>query len=152
MSEEIEDIFDPKHNHHITSAYSGTKESIYNVIVKEKHMFPTMFHFFSLGLVYGILHNKKSEKSKVGDIIYFSRISNEKIKDVINICYMILNDGRKQSEIISEMMEYADGGIEALYEIYEKNGSFQLPMLIEDSKSIWPERVKKLHNINSEDQ
>jgi len=151
MSEEIEDIFDPKHNHHITSAYSGTKESIYNVIVKEKHMFPTMFHFFSLGLVYGILHNKKSDKAKVGDIIYLSRISDEKIKDIINICYMILNDGRKQSEIISEMMEYADGGIESLNEIWEKNKSFQLPMLIEESKNMWKERVKELHNINHED-
>jgi len=151
MSEEIEDIFDPKHSHHITSAHSGTKESIYNEIVKEKQLFPSMFHFFSLGLVYGILHNKKSDKPKVGDIIYLSRISNEKIKDVINICYMILNDGRKQNEIISEMMDYADGGIEALYEIWGKNKSFQLPMLIEESKSIWKERVKELHNINFED-
>ena len=48
-------------------------------------------------------------------------------------------------------MSFADGGIEALYEIYEKNGSFQIPMLIEDSKDIWTKRVKQLHNINIED-
>ena len=64
---------------------------------------------------------------------------------------MSLNDGRNQTEIVSEMMSFADGGIEALYEIYEKNGSFQIPMLIEDSKDIWAKRVKQLHNINIED-
>ena len=37
------------------------------------------------------------------------------------------------------------------YKIYEKNGSFQIPMLIEDSKDIWAKRVKQLHNINIED-
>ena len=89
MSEQLGDIFDPKNNYHITSAHSGTDDSIYNIIVKQKQLFPTMFHFFSLGLVYGILHNKKSEKSRVGDIIRFSQISNEDVRDVINICYMI---------------------------------------------------------------
>ena len=64
---------------------------------------------------------------------------------------MSLNDGRNQTEIVSEMMSFADGGIEALYKIYEKNGSFQIPMLIEDSKDIWAKRVKQLHNINIED-
>ena len=134
-SEEIEDIFGSKNNYQVTSAHSGTEDSIYNIIVKEKKMFPSMYHFFALGLVYGILHNKKSEKTR----------------DVINICYMSLNDGRNQTEIVSEMMSFADGGIEALYEIYEKNGSFQIPMLIEDSKDIWAKRVKQLHNINIED-
>ena len=151
MSDEINDIFTSKNSYQITSAHSGTDDSIYNIIVKQKEMLPSMYHFFALGLVYGILHNKKSDKTRTGDIIRINQISNEKIKDVINICYMILNDGREQTEIVSEMMSFADGGIEALYEIYEKNGSFQLPMLIEDSKNIWSERVKELHNINLED-
>ena len=150
-SEEIEDIFGSKNNYQVTSAYSGTEDSIYNIIVKEKKMFPSMYHFFALGLVYGILHNKKSEKTRGGDIIRIDNISDEKTRDVINICYMSLNDGRNQTEIVSEMMSFADGGIEALYEIYEKNGSFQIPMLIEDSKDIWAKRVKQLHNINIED-
>ena len=114
-------------------------------------MFPSMYHFWALGLVYGILHNKKSDKTKTGDIIRINQINNEKIRDVIGICYMILDDGREQTEIVSEMMSYADGGIEVLYETYDKNGSFQLPMKIEESKNIWPERVKELYNINLED-
>ena len=151
MSEQIKDIFDVSNSYQIKSAYSGTDDSIYNLIVKKKEMFPSMYHFWALGLVYGILHNKKSDKSKTGDIIRINQINNEKIRDVIGICYMILDDGREQTEIVSEMMSYADGGIEALYETYDKNGSFQLPMKIEESKNIWPERVKELYNINLED-
>ena len=49
------------------------------------------------------------------------------------------------------MLSYADGGIEELYKIYEKNGSFQLPILVEDSKKIWAKHVKKFNNINTED-
>ena len=63
---------------------------------------------------------------------------------------MILNDGRDEGEIVKEMLEYADGGIEELYRIFEKNGSFQLPILIEDAKKMWTEKVKKLQNINLE--
>jgi len=150
MSGEKEGVFGSQNNYQITSAHSGTKESIYNIIVKEKKMFPSMYHFFALGLVYGILHNKKSEKTRGGDIIRIDNITDERIRDVIDICYMSLNDGREQTEIVSEMMSFADGGIEALYEIYERNGSFQMPMLIEDSKDIWTKRVKQLHNINIE--
>ena len=36
MSEQLGDIFDPKNNYHITSAHSGTDDSIYNIIVKQK--------------------------------------------------------------------------------------------------------------------
>ena len=137
-------------SYQLTSAYAG-KDSIYEEIVRKKKMFPAMYHFFALGLVYGILHNKKSTKNRNNDIIRIDQISLESIRDVIDICYMSLNDGRDQTEIVSEMMSFADGGIEALYEIYEKNGSFQMPMLIEDSKDIWTKRVKQLHNINIED-
>ena len=103
MSEEIEDIFGSKNNYQVTSAHSGTEDSIYNIVVKEKKMFPSMYHFFALGLVYGILHNKKSEKTRGGDIIRIDNISDEKTRDVINICYMSLNDGRNQTEIVSEI-------------------------------------------------
>ena len=63
---------------------------------------------------------------------------------------MILNDGRDDRDILNDILSYADGGIEELYKIYEKNGSFQLPILVEDSKKIWAEHVKKFNNINLE--
>ena len=137
-------------SYQLTSAYAG-KDSIYEEIVRKKKMFPAMYHFFALGLVYGILHNKKSTKNRNNDIIRIDQISLESIRDVIDICYMILNDGRDDRDILNDMLSYADGGIEELYKIYEKNGSFQLPILVEDSKKIWAERIKTFNNINLED-
>ena len=133
----------------ISSAYAG-EDSIYDKIVKNEKMFPNMYNFFSLGLVYGILHNKKSAKRKAHDIIPFNRITDGIVKDVLDICYVILDDGREEKEIVNEMLSFADGGIEELYAIYDKNGSFQLPLLIEESKNMWEKRIKDLNHINLE--
>jgi len=131
----------------ITTALAG-KDSIYDEIIKKEKLFPAMYNFFALGLVYGILHNKKSAKPRKNDMLRLDQITDETIRDVIDICYMILNDGQKERDIINDMLSYADGGVEELYKIYEKNGSFQLPLLIEDSKKIWEKRIKELKNIN----
>ncbi len=133
------------------SAYAGPDPSIYNKIIRKKGLFQYGYNFFALGLVYGILHNKKSTERRRHDIIRLEQISDEAIRDVIDICYMILNDGREEKEIINELLSFADGGIKELYKIYDDNGSFQLPMLIEDSKEIWRARIMDLHNINLED-
>ena len=145
----MEKITESVQSHMITTAYAGV-DSIYDEIVKKKKIFPTMYNFFALGLVYGILHNTKSTKPRRNDIIRLDQIHDEAIRDVIDICYMILSDGREEKEILTDMLDYADGGVEELNKIYEKNGSFQLPLLIEDSKKIWDTRVKELNNINLE--
>jgi len=137
-------------SHMINSAFAGEEPSIYDEIIKKEKLFPTAYHFFALGLVYGILYNKKSSKPRKHDIIRMTLISEPTIQDVINACYMILDDGREEKEIVRDMLDYADWGVEALHKIWEKNGSFQLPILIEDAKKIWEKRVKELNNINLE--
>lgn len=149
MNDRMKQLTKGSQSYRILTAFGGD-DSIYNEIVRKEKLFPNMFHFFALGLVYGILHDKKSTKNKKHDIIRIEQIPDENIRDVIDICYMILNDGRDEGEIVKEMLEYADGGIEELYRIFEKNGSFQLPILIEDAKKMWTEKVKKLQNINLE--
>ena len=145
----MEKITNSVQSYMITTAYGG-KDSIYEEIVRTKKLFPVMYNFFALGLVYGILHNKKSIKPQRNDIVRLDQISDETVRDVIDICYFILNDGRTEREIVNDMLSYADGGVMELSKIYEKNDSFQLPILIEDSKSIWETRVKEFNNINLE--
>lgn len=145
----MEKITNSTQSYMITTAYAG-KDSIYEEIIKNKKLFPNMYHFFALGLVYGILHNIKSTKRRDNDILRMDQITDETIRDVIDICYFILNDGRSDREIINDMLSYADGGILELNKIHEKNNSFQLPILIEDSKKIWKKRVQELNNINLE--
>ena len=150
MNDEMNLLTKGNQSYRILTAFSGEENSIYHKMVRKEKLFPNMFHFFALGLVYGILHKKKSTKPKKYDVIRIEQIPDENIRDIIDICYMILNDGREENEIVKEMLEYADGGVEELYKIFEKNGSFQLPILIEDSKEIWIARVKELSNINLE--
>ena len=124
---------------------------IYQDIVKNKKLFETMYHFWALGLVYGILHKKEYKKARSADIIRIQQIHDETITDVINICYSILDDGKGEREVFNKMLNHADAGVVELTKLYEKNGSFILPVILEDAKEIWATRVKELHNINLED-
>jgi len=72
----MEKITNSVQSYMITTAFGG-KDSIYDNIVKTKKLFPSMYNFFALGLVYGILYNKKSTKRKGNDIIRFDQISDE---------------------------------------------------------------------------
>jgi hypothetical protein len=141
---------DAEQSHMINTAFKGKEDSIYDIIVKKEKLFPNMWNLFALGLVYGILHNKKSTKRRNNDLFRLNQVSEESIKDVIDICYMILDDGRNEKDIFNDILSFADAGVEELYKEYEKNGSFQLTKLIEDSKEIWKKRVKELNNINLE--
>ena len=87
----MEKITNSVQSYMITTAYGG-KDSIYEEIVRTKKLFPSMYNFFALGLVYGILHNKKSVKPQRNDIVRLDQISDETIRDVIDICYFSFNN------------------------------------------------------------
>jgi len=122
--------------------------TIYDLLVKTDHLFNTNYHLFGFGLVYGILHNKKDGEVKRNAFIAISGISDEYIKDLLNICYLILDDGSGTKQIFDNMLAYADGGIVELNEIFKKNKSFTISNLIRDAEELWKERVEELHNIN----
>lgn len=123
--------------------------TIYDVLVKEEKLFNTNFHLFSFGLIYGILHNKKDQETKKGGgFITITSISDNQIKDLLDIAYLLLDDGSGTKKIFDEMIEYADGGIKELNEIFKKNKSFTISNLIIDAESKWIERAKELQNIN----
>lgn len=142
----MDQITQSPQTYQITTAVS----EIYDELVNKQKLFPAMYHLFAFGLVYGILQKKKHEKSRSRDLIRVNQIGDETIRDVIDICYNILKNSKSERDILNEMLSYADGGIVELNKIYEKNGSFMLPILFEDSKKLWNERLKDLHNINLE--
>ena len=121
--------------------------TIYASLVETDKLFNSGFHLFTFGLVYGILHNKKEQNKRTG-FVPVATISDNQIKDVLSICYLLLNDGRTTKEIFNEMCEYADGGVTIINQIYKENKSFTLPNLIRDAEELWNKRVKDLQNIN----
>ena len=146
-----------KHNHDLVDNSWMVGErmkigvpTIYNYLVNsdDENLFSNKFNLLCFGMVYGILTNKKiitQKRTALGPIM---DISDPHIRDMFDFCYMILDDGRNKDEIITEMYDYADGGVTALNKIYEENGSFNLPSLIRDAENIWKNRVKDLQNIN----
>ena len=137
-----------------TPSWVGSKRmkigfpTIYNYLVDEEKLFTNKWNLLVFGMVYGILINKKIEKSNRTALGPIATITDSHIMSMFDFCYMILNDGRDEKEIYEEMCEYADGGVEALNKIYEENTSFNLPSLIRDAEKMWKDRANDLQNIN----
>ena len=121
--------------------------TIYEYLVVEEKLFTDRYHLWSFALVYGILHNKK-EKNKRSAFIPLTQISDHHVRDMIAMCYLLLDDGRTAKEIFSEMNEYADGGATELNKIFKENKTFTIPNLVKDADGLWNNRVKDLQNIN----
>lgn len=126
---------------------SALKE-LYDELVKTEKLFSTDMELFTAGLVYGLLHNKKHDIEPTASFIKLFVIQNEMVKDIIDVVFAVLNDGRDHREIWNEMLHIADGGIIELNQIYKSNKNFRIPHLVEDAKKIWPKRVNDLYNIN----
>ena len=122
---------------------------IYNILCNEEKLFNSYYHLFSFALVYGILFNKKKEtKGKQETFVPLSQIIDQNIRDVIQICYIMLDDGREMKEIFNELLSYADGGLMELNQTYKEKKSFMMPNLILDAEKLWVTRVKDMQNIN----
>jgi hypothetical protein len=111
-------------------------------------LFPNQWDLFTFGLVYGILFDKTLHISKRIGVVEISNISDKQIQDVICICYLILDDGSGPESIMEKIWDYADGGVKAIYEMYNDYGIIDLPNLIRDAEELWNEKVKSLSNIN----
>ena len=138
----------------ITNAKQGLRLAsshldIYNILCNEEKLFNSYYHLFSFALVYGILFNKKKEtKGKQETFVPLSQIIDQNIRDVIQICYIMLDDGREMKEIFNELLSYADGGLMELNQIQKTKKSFMMPNLILDAEKLWVTRVKDMQNIN----
>jgi len=121
--------------------------SVYDYLVVEEKLFTDRWHLWSFALVYGILHNKK-EKNKRTTFVPLTQISDNHVRDMIAMCYLLLDDGRTTKEIFSEMNEYADGGVTELNKIFKENKTFTIPNLVKDANGLWNKRIKDLQNIN----
>lgn len=126
---------------------SALKE-IYDDLVDVEKQFPNNYSLFCAGLVYGLLHKKQHDVRPNASFIKLFAISDASNKEVIDLIYRLLDDGRDKNEIWQQMLSVADGGVLALNDIYQSNKSFRFPHLLDESKDLWPDRAKELHNIN----
>ena len=125
--------------------------NIYDNLCSDENLFEKKHQLFTFGLVYGLLHNLRSEKIKNMDLAKITSIKDEETLRVIDIVGFLLDDGKKdEKDIWKDILEYADGGIQKLRLIYDKNKSFTIPNLIPETQKLWTTRARELHNINFE--
>ncbi len=123
-------------------------EDIYEDLVKTKKLFSDRYHLFAAGLVYGLLHNKHHDTKPHSEFIKLLVITDDDIKNVIDVVFSILDDGREPREIWNEMLHIADGGVLELNKIYASNKDFRISHIFEEAEKLWPDRAKNLYNIN----
>jgi hypothetical protein len=137
-----------------TPSWVGSKRmkigfpTIYDYLVDEEKLFTNKWNLLVFGMVYGILLDKKVEKSSRTALGPIATITDQHIKNMFDFCYMILNDGSGEDKVYQKMCDYADGGVSELNKIYKENKSFTLPSLIRDAEKIWKDRAPNLQNIN----
>jgi hypothetical protein len=126
---------------------------IYEELVDEKKLFNRRHHLFSFGLVYGLLLNLHSTIKPYSDIVRLNVIREQLTKDIVDIVYMVINDGNKTEEqVFNQMLHIADAGVTELKKIYDKNSDFSIPNLILDAEKLWETRVQDLKNITTQEK
>ena len=125
--------------------------NIYNKLVEEKKLFHRKHHLFIFGLVYGLLHNIKSDKSPTVDMVYLNSVKDQNTRDIIDIVYLLLseNDGKTDEKLFDEILRIADAGVERIEKIDENNTNtnFNLPNLLLKAENLWSKRAFEFKNL-----
>ena len=80
-------------------------------------------------------------------MVKINTIGSKVAKDIINLAYILLDDGKDRRDTRIQMFRIADGGIAALNKIYFDTGDLDIFALIKESEQIWPKRIKELRNV-----
>ena len=120
----------------------------YKELVDDKKIFAAKHQLFAAGLAYGLLHNKRVDKKRAYSITKLFQISDDATAAVVDVVFWVMNKGGKDSEVWTEMLRVADGGVQALSDAYHAGGSdLDIPRLLDDSTKLWPKRAKELDGI-----
>lgn len=126
---------------------SSLKDEYAELVGKEK-VFASKHQLFAAGLAYGLLHNKRLDKKRTYSITKLFQIADDATAAVVDVAFWALNGGGKDSEVWTEMLRVADGGVQALSDAY-RSGDLDIPRMLDESTKLWPARAKKLHNIGA---
>ena len=126
---------------------SALKDEYEDLVVKNK-VFAAKHQLFAAGLAYGLLHNKRLDKKRTYSLIKMNQISDGATAAVVDVVFWVMNKGGKDSEVWTEMLRVADGGVQALSDAYHVGGGdLDIPRLLDDSTKLWPKRAKELDGI-----
>lgn len=118
----------------------------------EDKLFQKKHHLFSLGLVYGVLHQGEMMESRpdMVDIVRLNQIKEEVTKSIIDFIFMLLHDNKdSEYKTFNKMLNIADEGVLKLKTIYDEHKYLPLHDLIQESEKLWKERYNNYPILNS---
>ena len=122
--------------------------NIYEDLITVKKLFRTQYDLFVAGLVYGLLLDLYSDVKPHADIVKINSISSDTVKNIIDLVYLMLDDGRNERDIKTQLLRIADGGVIALNDIYYKTPrGLDIKSLVAEAERVWPTRVGQLRNV-----
>lgn len=117
---------------------------IYEELTEENKIFNKKTELFMAALVIGVVNNRKSkEKPKKTNILDFIKLPPEN-QELIYLLYEVTRDAKDLQASCNDMLRYADGGLELLWEAYQNQGTVDLTRFIEETKEKWPKRMEQL--------
>jgi hypothetical protein len=119
---------------------------IYQELQQKKKMFKLQIHLFTAALVIGVLNKAKSQLSPNHDIIRLRQLHGhlKPYRGIIDILSQIICRNKDERACGAELLAYADGGLELLWEEYQSQGTLDLPRIVEETKNKWPQRIPEL--------
>jgi hypothetical protein len=104
---------------------------------------PAFLRPFALALVVGVVRNRKSSARPNSDIVRLDRVRPE-IRQTIEIVAGLVSQGKEEKSLWNEVLVYADGGLELLWQEIQALGAFDLVRLLREAKEKWPRRLAEL--------
>jgi hypothetical protein len=84
-------------------------------------------------LVVGVVRNRKSSARPNSDIVRLDRVRPE-IRQTIEIVAGLVSQGKEEKSLWNEVLVYADGGLELLWQEIQALGAFDLVRLLREAK------------------
>jgi hypothetical protein len=120
---------------------------IYEELCRDRRIFRLDIHLFATALSIGILRKKRSDLRPNHDIVRLGQLTkseHEEIKSIIRIARYVVHESVQEQDSRDLIINFADGGLEYLWEEYQTQGILDWPRLIDDSKQKWPNRITEI--------
>lgn len=117
----------------------------YQELVDDKKLFKRSIHLFTAALAVGVVLDQKSKGKKPHhDLIRLSTVTDKEQRSIINVLSRIACKGEDKKTRGQELLAYADGGLEKIWEEYQALGNLDLPRLLEKIKKKCSQRASEL--------
>lgn len=120
------------------------QNEIYEKLTEDNKTFNLKRELFLAALVIGVVNNKKSEKRpRKTNILDFIKLPRE-TQELIYLLSEVAGRTGDLEASCDDILRYADGGLELIWEAYRDQGTLDVTRLVEEAKEKWSKRLEEL--------